>query len=310
MKAQILKLLRAENGVVSGQALSAELGISRVSVWKHIKKLREVGYGIRSFPNGYQLLRSPDTPFAWEFPGREASIFYFAEVDSTMDIAKELARKGCPNLTVVVADRQNKGRGRLNRKWLSDAGGLYFTLVLRPEIPIILSSRISFLTSLTLARVLREMFDIDARVKWPNDILVNERKICGMLSEMEAEADRVNFINIGIGVNVNNDPSRSEPQASSLKVLLGRKIARKDFLRLFLDEFEAQLHKADLDRVISEWKRYTVTLHRRVRIVANHDVSEGTAVDVDANGALILQMADGSRKKILYGDCFHRDRKL
>jgi len=118
---------------------------------------------------------------------------------------------------VVVAGRQTRGRGRLRRQWLSDDGGLYFTMVLRPEIPLLLSSRVNFLASLTLARVLRELFHINAAVKWPNDILVDGRKISGMLSELEAETDRLLFINIGMDINVNNDPSGVEPGASSLK---------------------------------------------------------------------------------------------
>lgn len=160
---------------------------------------------------------------------------------------------------------------------------------------------------MTLARALREMFDIDARVKWPNDILVNDYKIAGMLLEIEAEADRVHFLNIGIGININNDPSRSEPRASSLKKILGRQISRNNLLTRFLDDFESQMQQADLDDVVSEWKKYTVTLNRRVRIVTTQETSEGIAVDLDDNGALILKMEDGSLKKILYGDCFHQD---
>jgi BirA family biotin operon repressor/biotin-[acetyl-CoA-carboxylase] ligase len=307
MKAEILKLLRAQKGVVSGEDLSSTLGITRVSIWKHIQKLRQVGYQIQSGPKGYQLDDSPDIPFPWEFPGRESQIHYFDEASSTMEIAKDLAHKGCPEFTVVIAGRQNKGRGRLKRIWVSDAGGLYFTLVLRPRLPIVLSARVSFLASLTLARVLRDWCGIDAKVKWPNDILVQERKISGMLTEMEAEADQVNFINIGIGINVNNDPSRSEPQASSIKKILGRPVSRKELLSRFLDEFESRMQQIDLDGIVPEWKKYTLTLNRRVRIVTNRETSEGRAVDVDDNGALVLEQADGSLKKILYGDCFHAD---
>ena len=215
MKAQILKLLRSRNTIVSGAELSTALGISRVSVWKHIHKLQELGYQIMSTTTGYRLIGSPDIPFPWEFSDRGFNILYYPELSSTMDTAKELARKNCPDFTVVIAGRQTKGRGRLKRQWLSDDGGIYFTLVLRPDIPVPLSSRVNFLASLTLARVLRELFQIDAAVKWPNDILVDGRKISGMLSELEAEIDRVLFINIGMGINVNNDPSRVEPGASS-----------------------------------------------------------------------------------------------
>jgi BirA family biotin operon repressor/biotin-[acetyl-CoA-carboxylase] ligase len=169
-----------------------------------------------------------------------------------------------------------------------------------------LITRVSFLASITLARILREAYEVDARVKWPNDILVDERKISGMLTEMEAEADRVNFINIGIGINVNNDPSRSVAQASSLRIILGRQISRRELLSRFLDEFESGMQHVDFDGIVSEWKKHTITLNRRVRIVTNQETSEGIAVDVDDNGALILKLADGSLKKILYGDCFHQ----
>lgn len=304
MKGKILEELRSRDAVVSGERLSSYLGISRVSVWKHIHKLQELGYHILTAPAGYRLIRSPDILYPWEFPGREEKIHYYPEISSTMDTAKNLARKNCPHFTVVIAGRQTRGRGRLNRQWLSDDGGLYFTLVLRPDIPVPLSGRVNFLASLTLAQVLREMFQIDAAVKWPNDILVNGRKISGMLSELEAEADRIFFINIGLGINVNNDPSGIGPEATSLKKLKGREVSRKKMLTRFLDVFEDRINKAEFDDVISEWKKFTVTLDRHVRIVTHREVSEGLAADVDENGALVLELADGTRKKIVYGDCF------
>jgi BirA family biotin operon repressor/biotin-[acetyl-CoA-carboxylase] ligase len=306
MKGKILKELRSRKDIVSGEFLSSTLGISRVSVWKHIHKLQDLGYNILSTPNGYQLLASPDILFPWEFPGRESNIHYFSELPSTMDTAKDLARKNCPDFTVVVAGRQTQGRGRLNRQWVSDDGGLYFTLVLRPDIPVPISSRVNFLASLTLARVLRDMYRIEAAVKWPNDILVDDRKLSGMLSELEAEADRVFSINIGMGINVNNDPTGVEAGAISLKTILGRESSRIKLLSGFLDEFEDRLKNAEFENVISEWKRYTVTLQRQVRIVTRREVTEGLAVDVDENGALVLELSDGTKKIIVYGDCFHR----
>ncbi|MGB9439905.1 MAG: biotin--[acetyl-CoA-carboxylase] ligase, partial [Desulfobacterales bacterium] len=167
-------------------------------------------------------------------------------------------------------------------------------------------SRVNFLASLTLARVLRELFQIDAAVKWPNDILVAGLKISGMLSELEAESDRVLFINIGMGINVNNDPAVVEPGASSLKKITGREISKKMLLARFLDEFEKRLKRVEFENVISEWKKYTVTLNRQVKIVTHKEVSEGLAVDVEQDGALVLELADGTHKKIVYGDCFHQ----
>ena len=210
----------------------------------------------------------------------------------------------CPDFTVVIAGRQIRGRGRLDRRWLSDDGGLYFTMVLRPEMPVQLSFRVNFLASLTLVKTIREMFKIDARVKWPNDILVDGYKISGMLSELEAEAGRVFFINVGMGINVNNDPSRAEPGASSLKKITGREVSKKDLLAFFLEAFGECMKKLDIEDVISEWKKYTLTLGRHVRIVTLQEETEGRAVDVDENGALVLELASGKQKKIVYGDCF------
>lgn len=305
MKSQILNILRAEKDVVSGENLSDRLGISRVSVWKHIKKLQEVGYDIEATPKGYLFISAPDALYPWEFGEKEQLIHYFDEVDSTMDIARVLARKQCPHFTVVIAGRQKKGRGRLKRTWLSSEGGLYCTIVVRPKIPPALSSRINFAASMTLARTLRDMFNVNAVVKWPNDILVDGKKISGILSEMEAELDSVTFICIGLGINVNNDPTPDEPKATSLNKILGKQVPRIKVLKPFLDDFEDAVNDANLDNVVSEWKKYTETLNRHVRIVTVHEESEGLAVDVDDDGALILKLSDGSFKRIIYGDCFH-----
>lgn len=305
MKGRILSILRTAKAVVSGEALSSELGVSRVSVWKHIQKLKEFGYQVESTPKGYRLISDPDALFPWEFPHRASRMHYFDKVSSTMEIARDLARKGCPGFTVVVAGQQTKGRGRLKRTWLSSSGGLYFTIVLRPQIPPVLSARVNLAAAVVLTRTLRRMFAIEAMVKWPNDILVDDGKIAGMLTEMEAEADMVHFVNIGLGINVNNDPEPIEPAASSLKRILGRKISRKRLLSEFLDEFENYMQCGALDDVISEWKRFARTLNRHVRIVTDREIFEGLAVDIDASGALVLELADGSIQKVIYGDCFH-----
>ena len=306
MKGRILNILRAEKEVVSGEVLSSKLGVSRVAIWKHVQKLKELGYGLDSTPKGYRLISDPDALFPWEFPHRKSKIHYFDQVSSTMDLARNLARKGCPDFTVVIGGQQIKGRGRLKRTWLSAPGGLYFTIVLRPPIPPFLSTRVNFVAAMILAQTLRRLFAVEAVVKWPNDILVADKKIAGLLSEMEAEADRVAFINIGLGINVNNDPTPSEPLASSLKIILGKEISRRHLLSEFLDEFENYMSQTTLDDAVSMWKQYTITLNRHVKIVTTQEVFEGLAVDVDENGALLLELADGSIQKIIYGDCFHQ----
>jgi BirA family biotin operon repressor/biotin-[acetyl-CoA-carboxylase] ligase len=156
-----------------------------------------------------------------------------------------------------------------------------------------------------MTRVLRDRYGIDAKAKWPNDILVDEKKLLGLLSEMEISADMVAYINIGMGINVNNDPTPAEPRAVSLAGLLGRKVSRKSLVAAFLDEFEGRMARVDYDTVVEEWKTVAMTLGRRVRVVtATTETLEGRAADVDRDGALILERPDGTRQKVIYGDCF------
>jgi len=305
MKGRILDILRQADSVVSGEVISDRLGISRVSVWKHVKGLKALGYDIRSAPRGYRLVRSPDVPYPWEVSKWADRMHYFSETTSTMDTARELARKGCPHFTVVSAGRQTAGKGRLKRKWLSAEGGLYFTVVVRPQIPVLLSPRVNFSASLTLARTLRDACRVDAKVKWPNDVFVDGKKIAGILSEMEADSDRVAFINVGIGVNVNNDVREVDPPAVSLREILGRDFSKKVLLGEFLDRYEKALTSDSLQRVITDWKALTITLNRQVKIVTLKDTVTGTAVDVDENGELIVKLPDGSLQRVVYGDCFH-----
>ncbi len=305
MKSAILQMLReAEGRPVSGNAMCARLGTSRVAVWKHIRRLQETGYGIESGPRGYRLQSAPDALYPWEFPGREERIVYLPETPSTMDVARAMAREGCPAFTAVVAGRQTQGRGRMRRKWFSRAGGLYFTLVLRPRVPVPWSSRVNFLAALTLARILRERYAVDAGVKWPNDILVGGAKLCGLLSEMETEGDEVAFVNVGVGLNVNNDPPEVVPPAVSLRRLLGRVVPRREILAAFLEAMEARVESETWEGVIAEWKSFSVTLDRPVRIETSRETIEGRAVGVDENGALLVATAGGQVRTVVHGDCF------
>ncbi len=297
--------MRQKQGVISGEILSDRLGISRVSIWKHIKKLQELGYAIESTSRGYRLGKEPDVAYPWELPRYEDRIHYFEEAVSTMETARDLARGGCPDFTVVIAGKQTSGRGRLRRLWDSQAGGLYFTLVIRPEIPPAWSYRYNFAASLELARTIRTMLNVKVDVKWPNDLLIGEKKVSGMLSEMDAEADQVSFINIGLGLNVNNDISMDVPNAVSLRQIAGRPISRKKLLGAFLDNFKKRISADSLESVVADWKKQTVTLNRAVTIVTPQESISGIAVDVDENGGLLIRLDSGELRTVVYGDCFH-----
>lgn len=305
MKIKVLKILQDEPDIISGEELSKRLDVSRVTIWKHIKSLQDLGYQVTSGPKGYQLSGNNDFLYSWEFGKRAPQIHYHKVLPSTMMKAREIAREGVPDQSVVVCEAQQKGRGRMQRKWVSKKGGLYFTLVLRPQIPVVTGFLVNFVTSVALVEAIREMTGLDAKVKWPNDILLGSKKLSGMLSEMEAEEEMVSFINIGIGINVNNDPRKEEHAATSIAVELGRTISRRELLTLFLDKLETRQANLDLTSAVTEWKKYTMTIGKKVKIVTLKGQTEGTALDVDETGALILQLQDGTIEKVIYGDCFH-----
>ena len=232
-------------------------------------------------------------------------IFHFQELETTMDKAKKLARSNAPHLSVVIAENQKSGRGRLNRKWFSSKGGLWFTLILKPDTPPVLSYIYNFAASLCLSISLKELFHLDVSVKWPNDLLLNKKKLVGLLSEMETRGDMVEFINIGIGINVNNHPQKYEPNAISLKEVLQKNISRRCILETFLKKFKEMTQSPNCSEIIKQWKKMTSTIGSQVRIETMGDIYEGLAIDVDETGALIIKDQTGETKKIIYGDCFH-----
>lgn len=305
MKAEILAQLQRAD-VVSGERLSQVLGVSRVAVWKHIRQLQELGYEIEATSKGYRFCSAPDAPFPWVFGQRADQVHYYPEISSTMDIAMELARQGCPAFTIVVADRQTKGRGRLQRTWQSMLGGLYFTMVLRPRMPLALAPLINLAAAVDLAMTVEALYGIQTQLKWPNDVLVEGRKLAGILSQMAAETDHIEYVNVGIGVNVHNDTSQVQPPAISVAQLTGCAISRADILARFWERFEQRLDAGLWSDVVTQWKARASTLGRLVRVQTLYDLLEGRAVDVEENGGLILEKADGQRMTIVYGDCFHQ----
>jgi len=305
MKGQILEALRERTHYVSGEALSHQLGTSRVSIWKHIRGLKEDGYVIEASAKGYRLVSSPDLLLPYEFPGLEQRIHHFREISSTMDAARELAKRGAREGTIVIAEAQTRGRGRLSREWLSPEGGIYFTLVLRPRISPAYAPRINLMAGIAVAATIKELYGLKAELKWPNDVLIEGKKVCGILAEMDAETDVLNFVNVGIGINVNTSIPRFEKTATSLKDALGTEISRKEFLSALVVEIERWLPllmKADL---LEEWGRLSATLNKDVRIMSLGEEVTGQAMDIDTTGALIVKDKDGSLRTVLVGDCIH-----
>ncbi len=316
MKEKILQtLFKTPEDILSGVSLSKELGISRVAVWKHIKSLKENSVEINSTPKGYSLANKKDLLFPFCFEKYSDKIHYFSKIASTMNTAKKMANNDADDFSVIIARNQTEGRGRLKREWISSDGGLWFTLILKPNLPPPLAYILNFAASYSLAQCLNSLFKINAKVKWPNDLLISNNKLAGLLSEMETEGDMLKFVNIGIGLNVNNDPKKDIPDSLSIKNILKKNVSRREILIKFLTIFEKLYHKINnqtigKNQIISMWKEHTSTIGNYVSIETFGEKFEGFVKDVDPTGALILETSDKKLKKIIYGDCFYKRKTL
>jgi len=293
------------DGPVPGPELAERLDVSRAAVWKHVEALREAGFGIESDDGGYRVVEVPEYGGpAVEF-GLEApfSVEYHEEMDSTNRRARELAVEGASDV-VVLADAQTGGRGRLDREWSSPPGGVYLSVVCRPDLPTAHAPIHTLAAAVAATRAAREA-GVDAGIKWPNDVLVpaegGERKLVGILTEMEGEADRVSWVVVGVGANADVPASELPVTATSLREL-GARVDRRAFVQRFLEAFEEL--REDPESVPGAWREHALTLGRRVRVETPDGVVEGEAVDVAYPGALVVETADGERR-VSAGDCEH-----
>jgi BirA family biotin operon repressor/biotin-[acetyl-CoA-carboxylase] ligase len=317
MQERILEFLKKKQDYVSGEEMSHRFGITRQGLWKHIQELKEKGYEIIAVPHvGYKLVHFPDRLFPAEIGHSLTTscvgkkIFYFDEVTSTMDKATELALQGAPEGSVVVAECQTKGRGRLGRRWLSPKHkGLYFSLVLRPEISPGQAAVITLLVAVSLCEAIRAACGIEVSIKWPNDLLAHHKKFGGILTELNAEMDQIRFINVGVGLNVNNDHKSLLPGTTSLKELKKVSVNRVELLQEALrhiDELYSLFQKQGSGPVIERWREHAITLGRRVRVTVHHqDEIEGEAIDIDSDGGLLLRKDSGFIQKVTAGDVVH-----
>jgi BirA family biotin operon repressor/biotin-[acetyl-CoA-carboxylase] ligase len=316
---RVLQILKDHQGeYVSGERLAENAGITRAAIWKQINQLREFGYLIESAPRrGYKLLNLTRALHPYELKaGLATAVFgrtidYHETVDSTNLRAKQLARKGAPEGTLVLAEQQTQGRGRLGRAWAARSGlGLWFSLILRPQVGTGDLAVITVLTAVALARAIKRVADIQTQVKWPNDLLYEGAKLVGILAELNGELDRVNYLILGIGINVNHMPEDFPPElagkATSLRRIRRTPVDRKTLLQCFLKEFEGQyalLETEALSGIIDYAREYSATLGRRVTVSQGLGrILTGKAVDLDLDGSLWLETDDGARTRVYSGE--------
>ncbi|MBN1278515.1 MAG: biotin--[acetyl-CoA-carboxylase] ligase [Chlorobiaceae bacterium] len=317
LTAGILARLHGEGGYLSGEQLCREFGITRSAIWKHIRQLRDTGCRIEAAPgSGYRLLMLSGSPVPAEvalflktgFFGRV--VYYREETASTNLLAKQLAAEGVPEGSVVTADFQSAGRGRLGRSWVSPAGqNLYFSVILRP---LVASYRVPQITLLVAAAIHRALLDaipgIDAQIKWPNDILIGGKKLCGVLCEMQADPDTTHFVVAGIGINVSQ--SRFAPdlqdRATSLYRETGIHVCRPELLAGVLNRFEELylqwLGEESLGFILPHLERHSLLQGREVIVEQLNRRIAGTVLGIASGGELLLGIADGTELKITSGE--------
>lgn len=316
MQEKILDFLKRKQGYASGDQLSHRLGMSRQALWKHIQELKEAGYDIVAVPHlGYRLISSPDRLFAFEvkrdldteFIG--SKIYYFKSASSTMDVAMQLGAEGAGEGTLVLAESQAKGRGRLGRGWFSPIyKGIYLSLILRPKILPAEAPMLTLLAAASVAEAIKQATGLDARIKWPNDILIAHKKAGGILTELVGALDEISFVAIGIGLNVNNDKKTLVSGATSLKEHKKENINRISLLQEILRRIEANyllLQKKGARPIAEKWRDYSITLGRRVKVYCHKQHLEGEAADIDTDGGLLVRKDSGVMEKVMAGDVVH-----
>ena len=316
MQDKILNLLKKKEGYVSGEDISSHLDISRQALWKHIQELKESGYDIEAVPHlGYHLVSSPDRLFEFEISrsletkifGRK--IFYFDTLTSTIDMAMDLGVKGALSGTLILAEAQTKGKGRLGRSWFSPKyKGLYMSLILRPAMLPAQAPILTLLAAASICTALKNSTGVASQIKWPNDILINNKKLCGILTQVIAETDRIDFVIISAGINVNNDKKSLLSTATSLKEQKKEEVSRVSLLQEILRELEANylaLEKKGASQILGKWRQHNTTLGRRVKVYCQNRHIEGEALDIDTDGGLLIRKDNGLTEKVMAGDVVH-----
>ncbi len=317
MKEAIVKLLKEnKNDFISGEKISELFGVSRTSIWKYINTLKEEGYKIESVSRkGYRLISSPDILIyeeieEWlntEYIGRK--VHYYDTIDSTNIEAKNIAYSEKEG-TIVVAESQSKGRGRLGRDWESPKGkGLWMSIILKPKVNPVHVAKVTLIGAAAVNLALEDI-GIDSYIKWPNDIVINGKKICGILTEMSSELNMINYVVMGIGINVNLDEKDFSKEildkGTSLKIEAGKEINRKKLLATVLNKFEKLYtpftEEENLSQTIEICRKYSILLEKDIRVINNGKERIGKAIDINDDGNLIVKYENGEIESLLSGE--------
>lgn len=315
MKAEILSILRQNNSFVSGQYLCDKLGVSRTAIWKAMNQLKEQGYDIESIPHiGYRFVSNPDIVTAVEIQSimqtkvMGKKVLFFEELDSTNTKAKEVADQDDTHGTLIITEKQTFGKGRRGKSWSSSANeGIFMTLILKPKISPISASMLTLVMALAVAKAIQGM-GIDAYIKWPNDIVIHGKKVCGILTEMSSELDYINHVVIGVGVNVKIKEFPQEIKETATSLCLESDTDRKrsqiiaDILLFFEDYYQEFLQTETLETLQEGYSQLLINTNKKVKIFENGSEYVGVALGITNTGELIVELEDGTRKEVIAGE--------
>lgn len=311
---QLIELLYAHTSdFISGQKLADQLGLSRNAIWKHMKELEKDGYEVEARPRkGYRIVQTPkktsENTIKWgldtDWLGK--SIIHRSTVVSTQHIAHELAREGAPHGTVVIADKQTGGKGRMNRTFHSQSDdGVWMSLLIRPHILPYLAPQLTLLTATVLAEAIDSMFDIQTQIKWPNDVLINEKKVSGILTEMHAEQDQIQYVVIGIGINLFQQsidfPEVIKSKATSIRMHTNEEIDKHLFIQSLLQTFEQQYTsflQSGFPEVKEKWEKYGFKIGEMISIKTMKKTWSALFLGIAEDGALITQIPGEEPERI------------
>lgn len=319
---KIVTLLKSQQPeFLSGEKLSKTLDLSRAAVWKNIKKLQSMGYKIESKPKvGYRLHPNTSLLLPWEISdglqtdiiGRK--IYYFDIIDSTQNYALELSHKPHENGSVIIAKRQTSGRGRLNRKWVSPSGGIWLSILLRPNFEPSYASLFPMVTSLALAVAIEKTLKIKTELKWPNDLTINGKKVAGILIDASIESNKIDYLVIGVGINFKIKPStiskliNNQNYGVATLVKEDQKGNPVELVQQFLFELEQGYNMIVSNTIVEirkEWIKRSSTIGKNVIVTTTSGVLKGKAVGIDETGALLLSNR-GKTQRLLAGDIVYK----
>lgn len=318
LRAKLLETFsKADGEFISGQKISEHIGCSRTAVWKHIEELRKEGYELEAVRRrGYRITKKPDKissneiqlGLATKIMGR--NIHFEEIVTSTQKLAQNLASDGVPEGTIVVADQQTNGRGRMSREWYSPSGtGIWMTMIVRPKIPINTTPQLTLLTAVAIVQAIEELTPLKPDIKWPNDIMINGKKIVGILTELQAEADQVHSVIIGTGINVNQKkddfPEELQEVATSFLIETGERWERAKFIQMILLKFEG-LYGLFLSKGFKPikllWEGYAISFNKLIKAKTLKGTVEGKAIGIDDDGALLIETNSNVVERIYSAD--------